>query len=527
MDSNAYTHLNGTTSVGTNSGDGMGDELKYGILKICLFSTFFVLGLIGNSLVLVGIGLNKGMQTPTNLLIFNLALADVLFIIVCIPTTLFSFFGRWPFANFGCKLAQFINHLSAFMSIYLLVFMSIDRYLAVVHAIDSMASYRTTKNTTASIMALWFIGICISMIIGSLFTVIKFGDDDSPTSMYCLLRYLKGDSHDTSITQNTPHLEVMNYSKSSSLLNNTDHLLTNSPTQILPIEASIYWIGFVIFLYALPLTIIVILYGLMLKFLRGSHGQSVGKSKRRATRMILAVILTYAFCWFFMQLLFISNIILSRNMSHTFTTYMDILTMFANVFAYLNSCTNPILYGFMSKNFRSSFIDLLCCRYTKRRLCLPHNSTLNQRITTCYVKNLNAKYRKTDFQIRTSAASHLVQLNRMTELSNVGSVSVAASDGGGDGGGGGGGGCGGGTVDSSTSGLTANLLSQCDQQDSTTDESKIPIDTPSSCHITVGTQTNALNKQHKRRKHGNRSPVVAYCSLPTQSTSKTTEMLCT
>ncbi|CAF4763724.1 unnamed protein product, partial [Rotaria magnacalcarata] len=46
----------------------------------------------------------------------------------------------------------------------------------------------------------------------------------------------------------------------------------DSPTQILPIEASIYWIGFVIFLYALPLTIIVILYGLMLKFLRGSRG---------------------------------------------------------------------------------------------------------------------------------------------------------------------------------------------------------------------------------------------------------------
>lgn len=84
----------------------LGDEWKLGIVKICLFSTFFVLGLIGNSLVLIGIGLNKGMQTPTNLLIFNLALADILFIIVCIPTTLFSFFGRWPFTNVGCKLGK-------------------------------------------------------------------------------------------------------------------------------------------------------------------------------------------------------------------------------------------------------------------------------------------------------------------------------------------------------------------------------------------------------------------------------------
>jgi hypothetical protein len=38
------------------------------------------------------------------------------------------------------------------MSIYLLVFMSVDRYLAVVHAVDSMASYRTLKNTTKCIM---------------------------------------------------------------------------------------------------------------------------------------------------------------------------------------------------------------------------------------------------------------------------------------------------------------------------------------------------------------------------------------
>ena len=95
-------HLNTTATTST----GLTEGLTLGIVKICLFSTFFILGLIGNSLVLVGIGLNKGMQTPTNLLIFNLALADILFIIVCIPTTLFSFFGRWPFTNVGCKLGK-------------------------------------------------------------------------------------------------------------------------------------------------------------------------------------------------------------------------------------------------------------------------------------------------------------------------------------------------------------------------------------------------------------------------------------
>jgi hypothetical protein len=114
MEFNIYENSNDTTAIEPSSGVIVGDELKLGILKICLFSTFFVLGLIGNSLVLIGIGLNKGMQTPTNLLIFNLALADILFIVVCIPTTLFGFFGRWPFTEFGCKLGRSITEKKVF-----------------------------------------------------------------------------------------------------------------------------------------------------------------------------------------------------------------------------------------------------------------------------------------------------------------------------------------------------------------------------------------------------------------------------
>jgi hypothetical protein len=114
MEFNIYENLNDTASIKHSSDVIIADELKLGILKICLFSTFFVLGLIGNSLVLVGIGLNKGMQTPTNLLIFNLALADILFIIVCIPSTLVGFFGRWPFAEFGCKLGKSVENKNHF-----------------------------------------------------------------------------------------------------------------------------------------------------------------------------------------------------------------------------------------------------------------------------------------------------------------------------------------------------------------------------------------------------------------------------
>lgn len=159
----------------------------------------------------------------------------------------------------------------------------------------------------------------------------------------------------------------------------------------------------------------------------------------------------------------------------------------------------------MSKNFRSSFIDVLCCRYSKRRLFSVNPSTRSRRVTENYIKNFNTKYRPSDLKIRSSVASRFSQLTPMNGISNAS----------------------GSTAFSSSSRLTTELLPQYDQRDSVNGENKLPIDYNSSCHITVGTQTNTVNKTHRRRKHGDRSPVVAYCSLPIQSIPKSTEVLCT
>ncbi|KAK3590831.1 hypothetical protein CHS0354_012426 [Potamilus streckersoni] len=38
-----------------------------------------------------------------------------------------------------------------------------------------------------------------------------------------------------------------------------------------------------------------------------------------------------------------------------------------SLMAYTNSCVNPIVYGFMSKNFRKSFQHALCFCWSKRK----------------------------------------------------------------------------------------------------------------------------------------------------------------
>ena len=57
------------------------------ILVPILFSIIILVGFVGNILVVSIICMNKSMKTTTNLLILNLAVADILFIIFCIPFT--------------------------------------------------------------------------------------------------------------------------------------------------------------------------------------------------------------------------------------------------------------------------------------------------------------------------------------------------------------------------------------------------------------------------------------------------------
>jgi hypothetical protein len=63
-----------------------------------------------------------------HLSVFNLALADLLFIVFCVPFTATDYsLPSWPFGGVWCKIVQYLVIVTAYASVYTLVFMSIDR----------------------------------------------------------------------------------------------------------------------------------------------------------------------------------------------------------------------------------------------------------------------------------------------------------------------------------------------------------------------------------------------------------------
>ena len=65
-------------------------NIEWTLLFIVAYTMVFIVGIVGNSCVVLVILRTRSMRTVTNLFILNLAVADLLVIIFCIPPTLLS-----------------------------------------------------------------------------------------------------------------------------------------------------------------------------------------------------------------------------------------------------------------------------------------------------------------------------------------------------------------------------------------------------------------------------------------------------
>lgn len=140
----------------TNETDDTFVETIRPVVTIC-FSLIGITGFLGNTLVIFVVLLNPQMRSTTNMLIINLAIADLLFVIFCVPFTAIDYVAdEWPLGNAWCKIVQYLIIVTALASIYTLVLMSLDRFLAVVYPISSR-SLRNERNALKAITILWLL----------------------------------------------------------------------------------------------------------------------------------------------------------------------------------------------------------------------------------------------------------------------------------------------------------------------------------------------------------------------------------
>ena len=80
------------------------------ILLIFLYVAVFLVGLVGNVMVCYAVLRTAAMRTVTNTFLVNLAIGDLLVIILCLPTTLMEDIREtWYFGPTTCRVAKFLQ----------------------------------------------------------------------------------------------------------------------------------------------------------------------------------------------------------------------------------------------------------------------------------------------------------------------------------------------------------------------------------------------------------------------------------
>ena len=128
------------------------------ILGLLIFCT-----VVGNSLVCISVGLVKRLQSPSNLLIVSLAVADLFVGLLVMPyAAVYELYGRWILGTFICDLWTTTDVLLCTASILNLCAISVDRYFVITRPFQ-YAIKRTPKRMGLTILIVWSVSAVVSI----------------------------------------------------------------------------------------------------------------------------------------------------------------------------------------------------------------------------------------------------------------------------------------------------------------------------------------------------------------------------
>ncbi|NXD82793.1 BKRB2 protein, partial [Halcyon senegalensis] len=308
----------------------------------------FILGAIENSFVLIVLCFHKSRCTVAEIYLANVALADLM-LVCALPFWAINISNmfQWPFGLFLCKAVNIMSNMNFYSSIYFLTLVSIDRYLALVKTM-SLGRMRRTVCAKWNSFVVWMCAllICSPTMV---FRNLQYYEKYNITA--CLLDYPAG------------YWEPVN----NCLLN---------------------IVGFVI-----PLCVIAYCTLQIIKALGSSELQNIRlvQTERRATTLVLAVLLLFIICWLPFQIsTFIDTIRYFTPTLICLEEINDVVTQIATYCAFSNSCLNPVLYVIVGKHFQKKavefFKDLLPKRCRKSQSVQMENSldTLRTSISSEY-----------------------------------------------------------------------------------------------------------------------------------------------
>lgn len=291
-----------------------------------VYSCIFLIGIVGNSMVVAVIYCYMKLKTVAHIFVLNLAISDLTFLITLPMWAIVTATGyHWPFGSFLCKATAALASFNLYTSIFFLTALSIDRYLAIVHPVRSRR-FRTVLYARITCVLIWLFALLLSVPTAYIRDIHDIKDPDMTV---CAILHPTEDNVDAMLEQVRLAIGLM-----KSLL------------------------GFLV-----PFIIIITCYCLIGRaLLRARHIQKSSQSRDdEVLRMLAAAVLAFFMCWMPHQIFQFMQLLTQLKINCHILEIIDTAMPFTICIAYFNSCVNPIVYGFVGHNFRKNLVRLLHC----------------------------------------------------------------------------------------------------------------------------------------------------------------------
>lgn len=279
------------------------------------YSCLLLLGLLGNGLMVTVLLSRWRLLRVSEVYLLHLAASDLL-LLATFPFSILENATGWIFGDFLCKLMGLARQLNMLCGSFLLACISIDRYLAIVHAVARLQRQRR-RTVHLTCVALWV--VCLAISAPNLVFLTVTGDANA-SRLSCSF-------HDYGIHAN-------NWALTMRFL---EHVC-----------------------FFLPLGIMGSCYAaVVVTLLKSARGQTqVG-----AIKLALLITLVFCVCWLPYNVASVlqtrDNLSTEASRSCESVLLLQAALVATKSLAFSHCCLNPFLYAFVGVRFRKELLRLL------------------------------------------------------------------------------------------------------------------------------------------------------------------------
>ncbi|XP_045082558.1 gonadotropin-releasing hormone II receptor-like [Coregonus clupeaformis] len=300
-------------------------------VRVAATMVLFVFAAFSNLSVLISVARGRGRRLAAHLrpLIASLASADLVMTFVVMPLdAAWNVTVQWYAGDAMCKLLCFLKLFAMHSSAFILVVVSLDRYHAILHPLDALDAGRRNKRM---LLVAW--GLSLLLASPQLF----------------IFRAIKAEG--VEFTQCVTHGSFHHRWQETAY--NMFHFVT---------------------LYVFPLLVMSFCYTHILieisrqmhkakggeHCLRRSGTDMIPKARMKTLKMTIVIVVSFVICWTPYYLLGIWYWFQPAMLQETPEYVHHALFVFGN----LNTCCDPVIYGFFTPSFRADLADVVacCCR---------------------------------------------------------------------------------------------------------------------------------------------------------------------